>query len=394
MVEPGPHRAAGVPQPHRGEVLRGVVVAGEDADPVRRPAPRRSAPGAARRPGTTRSGTAAPARRQDTHRRHARPARRAAGRTAPSRTRGPRPSTGQQPRPGGRRSASGVQRRRGGRPPPVTPASSSKLGVPYSNRSGTASEDGTSFAGRSALPARRVGDARRQVRPGPLVGAGHVEVGAERGHVGRPVRRWRARRRRRPARRPRARSRRSPATSGRGADGVAGRGHRDQPGPLGRPGRAYCSRRQLTGARGRTSAQRTVAPARSATCTHGRTLASWSSRDTTISSPGPPAFAPASGPPVGQRGRTRPEHHPGRVGADAGRPRPTRACCDDLAAPAGPARTRCSGCRRPRAGPSVIGVGHRLGDQGAAGTVEVHEALGQGGIAARARATSNGIPRR
>ena len=34
-----------------------------------------------------------------------------------------------------------------------------------------------------------------------------------------------------------------------------------------------------------TSAHRTVAPRRAAACTHGLTLASWSSRDTTISSP-------------------------------------------------------------------------------------------------------------
>ena len=34
------------------------------------------------------------------------------------------------------------------------------------------------------------------------------------------------------------------------------------------------------------TAQRTVTPARSAACTHGRTFASWSSRVTTISSPG------------------------------------------------------------------------------------------------------------
>ncbi len=38
---------------------------------------------------------------------------------------------------------------------------------------------------------------------------------------------------------------------------------------------------------GSKSAQRTVAPARSAACTHGRTFASWSSRVTTTSSPAP-----------------------------------------------------------------------------------------------------------
>ena len=37
---------------------------------------------------------------------------------------------------------------------------------------------------------------------------------------------------------------------------------------------------------GSNSAQRTVAPAASAACTQGRTLASWSSRETTTSSPG------------------------------------------------------------------------------------------------------------
>ena len=36
---------------------------------------------------------------------------------------------------------------------------------------------------------------------------------------------------------------------------------------------------------GSGSAQRTTAPARSAACTQGRTLASWSSRDTMTSSP-------------------------------------------------------------------------------------------------------------
>ena len=37
---------------------------------------------------------------------------------------------------------------------------------------------------------------------------------------------------------------------------------------------------------GSKSAQRTVAPARSAACTHGRMFASWSRRVTTTSSPG------------------------------------------------------------------------------------------------------------
>jgi hypothetical protein len=42
---------------------------------------------------------------------------------------------------------------------------------------------------------------------------------------------------------------------------------------------------------GSNSAHRTVAPARSAACVHGRTLASWSSRETITSSPGPQAAA-------------------------------------------------------------------------------------------------------
>ena len=48
---------------------------------------------------------------------------------------------------------------------------------------------------------------------------------------------------------------------------------------------------ELGGRRGSKSTQRTVAPARSAASTQGRMLASWSSRVTTTSSPGPQSFA-------------------------------------------------------------------------------------------------------
>ncbi len=57
--------------------------------------------------------------------------------------------------------------------------------------------------------------------------------------------------------------------------------------------RAYCpaGSSPVTGS---TSAQRTSAPARPAAWTHGRTLASWSSRDTTTSSPGRQVSASAA----------------------------------------------------------------------------------------------------
>jgi hypothetical protein len=85
-----------------------------------------------------------------------------------------------------------------------------------------------------------------------------------------------------------------PPHVGPGAGGVAGGGQGDQAGALGEQ-RVVLLGGQL-GGRGSTSAQRTVAPAAGAACTHGRTSASWSSRDTTTSSPGRQvlASAPAS----------------------------------------------------------------------------------------------------
>ena len=347
VVEAGPDRAAAVAQPHRLEVLVGVVVAGEDADaagaqhlggprrglPVHPERHRRAAPAGAGSDTRDRRAASAQTRRAAgqerllvrlgrRQRRHA---------AAPGGCRWPSASSAGQV----------VDRRRPRRPAARSSACRS------SNRSGTASEDGTSFAGRSRSHGAGRGDARRQVRPGPLVGAGDVEVGAERGHVGRARAGWRAPRRRRPARRPRARSRRSPPRPGRVPIALLRGGHRDQPGPLADQ-RPRTARPAAPRCRGRTRPSAPSRRPRSAACTHGRTLASWSSRETTTSSPGPPAGAPGSG----RRCRSAPSRSartpPRRARRRAGRPPPSGRRPRSPAS-AGPARRRRSGCPPPRA---------------------------------------------
>src|ERR1700761_6328936 len=64
-----------------------------------------------------------------------------------------------------------------------------------------------------------------------------------------------------------------------------------------------------------TSAHRTVTPARAAACSQGRTLASWSSRETTISSPGCQVPAKGLGQPVGEGSHVRAENDAAGVAA-------------------------------------------------------------------------------
>ena len=189
------------------------------------------------------------------------------------------------------------------------------------------------------------------MRTRPLVRAGHVEVGAERGHVGRARAGWRAHRPHRPARRPRARSRRWPRTSG--AVPIA----------LLAAVTATSRVRSLTSSRvllGRQLAGRRVElgpphgrprPAPAA-CTHGRTLASWSSRDTTTSSPGRQPVAERPRDQVGQRGRARPEHHAARVPAD------------QVGHGGAGLRRRCAAPGGPGANAVVLLADGRAGDRG------------------------------
>jgi hypothetical protein len=92
-----------------------------------------------------------------------------------------------------------------------------------------------------------------------------------------------------------------------------------------------------------------------------------------------PASRQRAGHQVGQRGGARAEDHPGRIAADQIRDR-RAGRADDLAGPAGGlvrgAPVRHRGAHRPRDRGD-----HRLGGLGAAGPVEVHEPLGEGGVA-------------
>ena len=102
---------------------------------------------------------------------------------------------------------------------------------------------------------------------------------------------------------------------------------------------------------GSKSTQRTVAPAASAAWTHGRMFASWSSRVTTTSSPGPHALGQGAGEVVGQRRGAPPEDHPARLDAEQVAPwrrgRPRRSPRPG-ARPSSP----CRGWRPPRRGVS------------------------------------------
>ncbi len=113
----------------------------------------------------------------------------------------------------------------------------------------------------------------------------------------RRVRRRRRRRAGRGARRPRRTARRRPwATAamaghvGPGADQVGRGGHGDEPGAVGRPGRPTVGRGELAG-RGVEGGPPHGGAGASAASTQGRMLASWSSRVTTTSSPGPQSCA-------------------------------------------------------------------------------------------------------
>ena len=173
------------------------------------------------------------------------------------------------------------------RPRRATPASDSNGSVPSSQRSGDSSGDGRSLSGRSSLEQLRAAPHRiADVRAEPLVG-----------RAARARRQPSAARSMRPVRRgvhgvdvdaradARGRRRRCPARSGHGADRVGGGGDRDPararrrapPRPRSRAARASPARARRS-ARSRPRARRAI--------THGRTLASWSRRVQTISSPG------------------------------------------------------------------------------------------------------------
>ena len=121
------------------------------------------------------------------------------------------------------------------------------------------------------------------VRAEPLVGRAGERVAAERGDVDRPVRRG-VHRVDVDARAGRVGGVDDAAQVGDRADRVGGVGDRDPAGLVGQH-RLDGARRQLERS-GSGSAKRIAPPLRSAWMTHGRTLASWSRRVTTTSSPG------------------------------------------------------------------------------------------------------------
>ena len=194
-------------------------------------------------------------------------ARRARGAAARPRARGPRPS----------------RARAGSRPRRRTPASDSKGSVPSSKRSGTSSEDGRELVRAPASPGtrgrrrgcRRAGRTTCTREQASTSNGARVEAAVRRGVDGVDVD---------------ARA----GGAGGGGDAGAGRGSsrprwRRRSRRPSACGRSAPPRRRDAGSSsvsGTGSAKRTVAPARSAAITHGRTLASWSRRVQTISSPG------------------------------------------------------------------------------------------------------------
>ena len=70
----------------------------------------------------------------------------------------------------------------------TTPARSANGSVPRSNRQGTESGAGASLSGCRVSSSPGLATTAPTCGPGPLVGAGRVEVGTERGDVDRPVR--------------------------------------------------------------------------------------------------------------------------------------------------------------------------------------------------------------
>ena len=128
---------------------------------------------------------------------------------------------------------------------------------------------------------------------------------------------------------------------------------------------------------GSKSTHRTVAPTASAACTQGRMFASWSSRVTTTSSPGPQSLASAAGEVVGERGGAAAEHDAARVGPEQVGEGGAAVGDDLLGAPLGGGDRAAV---RDRAGQ---GVGDRpaddVGGLAAAGAVEVRGPLGERG---------------
>ena len=137
---------------------------------------------------------------------------------------------------------------------------------------------------------------------------------------------------------------------------------------------------------GSGSAMRTVAPARSAAISHGRTLASWSRRVQTISSPGPSVRPTAPENAIVSEVMLGPNATPSAGGVEHPGHRGPRALDDLLRRP------------RVRERPALVGgapgahpVRHRL-DRGvdhlrAAGAVQARPAVGQPGEAVAVHAS-------
>ena len=126
--------------------------------------------------------------------------------------------------------------------------------------------------------------------------------------------------------------------------------HRD-PARARRQHRLDRARRAARASRGSGSAQRTVAPARSAAITHGRTFASWSRRVTTTSSPGASVRPTAAARRIVMRGHRRAEGDVARRRAEQPR-RPPRAPLRRTRRSRARRRTRRRGWRRGRSASS------------------------------------------
>ena len=173
----------------------------------------------------------------------------------------------------------------------VVPASSSYGSVPSSKRSGTASEDGSSLSGRTVSSSAGSADEHAEVRAEELVRRAGVEVGAEGDHVDGGVR---------GQVHPVDVHERAAACAAAAIAATSGR----VPTRLEAPVTATTRRpvgqhaldrldRQLAGGRGRGRPSARSRRRRGPRRTQGRMLASWSSRVTTTSSPGPHCLARA-----------------------------------------------------------------------------------------------------
>ena len=205
--------------------------------------------------------------------------------------------------------------------------------MPSSNRSGTSSVAGSSLSGWTVSSRPGFATSTPQCGPRNLYGE-HAKKSAPRATTSTgacAVRCTPSTKNSAPAcvhQRRRSRRRRA------GAEQVRRAGDGDQPGALGQH-RRDMRRRSARPVAGSKSIHRTVAPAPSAACTHGRTFASWSSLLTTTSSPGAQSLASA-------RARSK-------VSWVMLRPKTT------------PPGSPCSRSAMPARAPSVIVVGVPLG---------------------------------